>query len=430
MTEMHASPGSHRDPGGAVDPNLATVSIADLLARRVALEWFESVAILAGLCSTLAEKGTTGVPAPPDILLSPDGAIVVGGPAQRHEDDALPRVLHELLAVVPPPTALRLFVLHAISSSERRSPAAFGKALEYYERPERDAVIRAVRQKYFETPLPLPGSAAPQPFELPAIEPKQLPSPEPVRRRPRRVAVVLALCACAVVVVITVGNGRSGRSSRTFSTVDALLAHTAEAGRSVVRAIADSLSSPVDNAPGEDPTTSEPKTPVVTSEGRRRRPRTESTHESVAATGPEAATLDELETGAVQVDAVPADEAPIEHPVVVMPVPVPEVVDDKPLDAADTPSPTEAHASVIPPRLLEPIRLPPWVDPVNKESLSAIELQIGTDGTVERVRMLSPAMRMTDMMILSAAKTWVFEPASLEGRPVPYRLTLSLSADR
>jgi hypothetical protein len=37
-----------------------------------------------------------------------------------------------------------------------------------------------------------------------------------------------------------------------------------------------------------------------------------------------------------------------------------------------------------------------------------IELDISETGAVERVKLVSPAMRMTDMMILSAAKTWVF----------------------
>ena len=84
----------------------------------------------------------------------------------------------------------------------------------------------------------------------------------------------------------------------------------------------------------------------------------------------------------------------------------------------------------MPPRLLDPIRLPAWVDPMNRTPLSSIELEIAIDGTVSRVRMLSPAMRLTDMMILSAAKTWVFEPASVEGRPIPYRLTLGLAESR
>jgi hypothetical protein len=87
-------------------------------------------------------------------------------------------------------------------------------------------------------------------------------------------------------------------------------------------------------------------------------------------------------------------------------------------------------SGIVPPRLLEPIRLPAWVDPVNRTPLNSIELEIGIDGTVSSVRMLSPAMRLTDMMILSAAKTWVFEPASIDGRPIPYRLTLGLAAHR
>jgi hypothetical protein len=60
--------------------------------------------------------------------------------------------------------------------------------------------------------------------------------------------------------------------------------------------------------------------------------------------------------------------------------------------------------------------------------VNTIEL-IGTeDGTVDRVRLVSAPRRLSDMMLLSGAKTWRFEPASRDGRSVKYRLLLSWDA--
>jgi hypothetical protein len=44
------------------------------------------------------------------------------------------------------------------------------------------------------------------------------------------------------------------------------------------------------------------------------------------------------------------------------------------------------------------------------------------------VRLISAARRMTDMMLLSGAKSWRFAPALLDGQPVRYRITINWSA--
>lgn len=54
-----------------------------------------------------------------------------------------------------------------------------------------------------------------------------------------------------------------------------------------------------------------------------------------------------------------------------------------------------------------------------------MEVIVSEHGTVERARLVSPARRMPDMMILSSAKVWTFSPALKDGRPVRYRLVLS-----
>jgi hypothetical protein len=98
---------------------------------------------------------------------------------------------------------------------------------------------------------------------------------------------------------------------------------------------------------------------------------------------------------------------------------------EKPAPAALPALPADhAPGEIVPARLLEPVRLPGWAAPAAGTMTEVIELDISPSGAVERVRLISPAMRMTDMMILSAAKTWIFQPASQDGQSVPYRMTL------
>jgi len=54
-----------------------------------------------------------------------------------------------------------------------------------------------------------------------------------------------------------------------------------------------------------------------------------------------------------------------------------------------------------------------------------MELSIDETGAVQQVLLKSKPVRLPDMLLLSAAKTWQFYPALKDGRPVKYRLSLS-----
>jgi hypothetical protein len=56
-----------------------------------------------------------------------------------------------------------------------------------------------------------------------------------------------------------------------------------------------------------------------------------------------------------------------------------------------------------------------------RASMNTMEMVISPQGIVEQVRLLTPATRMTDMLLLSGAKTWKFLPALKDGEPVRYR---------
>ena len=57
--------------------------------------------------------------------------------------------------------------------------------------------------------------------------------------------------------------------------------------------------------------------------------------------------------------------------------------------------------------------------------VNTMELVISKQGRVEQVKLLTPTKRMTDMLLLSGAKTWKFLPATKNGQPVRYRTQFS-----
>lgn len=70
----------------------------------------------------------------------------------------------------------------------------------------------------------------------------------------------------------------------------------------------------------------------------------------------------------------------------------------------------------------------PWQWPRNVSRTEMLEVVISQRGEVERIKLLSAPRRMVDVMALSAAKMWTFEPALKDGAPVRYRLVLTPGA--
>ena len=88
-------------------------------------------------------------------------------------------------------------------------------------------------------------------------------------------------------------------------------------------------------------------------------------------------------------------------------------------------------ADVAPPVAIYPQQLGRMPLGVAPEDLAMIEVLINTDGTVAEVRAKESPQSLDDAMMItmsmSAAKTWRFQPAQKEGRPVRYRQILPVS---
>jgi hypothetical protein len=116
----------------------------------------------------------------------------------------------------------------------------------------------------------------------------------------------------------------------------------------------------------------------------------------------------------VEVNTLPAIE-PVAEPIAVE---LPPAVDPSIVYS-------QTDQTVEPPRLLSrplPTRLPS-----TGSDAATVEVVIAADGGVERVRLTSRPRRLVDVMELSAAKAWQFDPALKDGQPVRYRYELGTS---
>jgi outer membrane biosynthesis protein TonB len=59
--------------------------------------------------------------------------------------------------------------------------------------------------------------------------------------------------------------------------------------------------------------------------------------------------------------------------------------------------------------------------------LPEVELVVSPTGEVESVRLVTETAGVIPKMMLSAIKTWHFQPATRDGRPVRYRLRMHLT---
>jgi hypothetical protein len=75
--------------------------------------------------------------------------------------------------------------------------------------------------------------------------------------------------------------------------------------------------------------------------------------------------------------------------------------------------------------VMEPVALgsslPPAVQPGTRpQQLAMLELIIDAQGTVESARYIGPAQHYRDRWWISAAKSWLFKPATRNGMPVKF----------
>ena len=87
---------------------MSHLRLDDLLARDVAVEWFEGVAVLQLTCRALGAQGRSGsgFPSAADILVGPGGSIAINGQQAGDGVQAAAHLLARMLSEdVPVPAA-------------------------------------------------------------------------------------------------------------------------------------------------------------------------------------------------------------------------------------------------------------------------------------------------------------------------------------
>ena len=429
-------------PEGADDPRPASgrtsgvLTLETVLGRGTPVFWPEAVAIIEATCTALVTAEGTELPAPEpsDILLTAEGIIQVRGGGRRADSvQRIARTLHALTSGQVVPAPLRLFTTKWIASDGSPAIAEFAGELAYFARPEGAQLIREVYQRCvaaarLAATSPTPAKQAETAPPKPPVQPKQ------VDRRRRGALVVVAFSVVFAGAISLLFYRPPAGDANSSDLLANLMARAAEFARSLgdVRTQLGDLTAQLSAhlASGVDePTSARPAPTAGAPSGRGRgsvravrggaaRPavRAVTSPPPVVSLPPAVTTAagslfsgSLLEpAGAVTADAEPASPA----------VAVPAVVDP---DAIYS----NADEGVNPPKMVYP-QLPPAplvLGPSN--NVNMMEIVIGDDGSVEKVKLVSPPRRMTDMMLLSGAKSWKFAPALKDGLPVRYRIAVS-----
>jgi hypothetical protein len=402
-----------------------SVSLEVLLSRKVEIQWYEAVAIVLALCRAVQRADDPAhVPGLREIEIDEEGRVSMlpGGRSSEHVVTRLGRILYTILPErsVPPP--LRIVVSHAASPAPLyQSVDEFSEALQYFERPGAVDLIRQVYVRWSTMPVeatePLP--------DVPLWEPVPPAVAAAPHRRRRLVAAVVGLVVCAVAVgwlwreprVKTFTAARGSEAARALSKAGAAAADTAKSALTALRARTGSQPREAAVTPGldEHEVPASAAAAAVVSE----QPKARSTPAPAPAVL-KAAPLAVYDLEVFMRTAAAAESAPMTRP----PLPPEEEMEAARLDATVY---TSRDEEVTPPVPLSPVMpqvLPPGL---GIEDLGVMSLVISETGEVESIRLHAPLKRMIDIMALSAAKAWRFQPAMKDGRPVKYRKLVWLS---
>ena len=364
------------------------MTLSDVLSRSVSMEWHEAVALVRGVVERLLETSGQAnvVPELHQIEISPGGQIgVTGGVIAAEPVRRLGQLLQAMLGYTGSPVQLRLVVVQATAPAPAfGSIREYDEALAYFERPDRSAVLQALYARAVAAPS---RSDSSQVSTLDSIAPLPMPGrPEnsgkeaAAKPKPRHLrlvvggALLLLVCAGAAMVPgVSAVTERSG------------LGRLSSADAADVKPSGEVFH--LDSSPRAKSAT------------------------AVANDRPVLAVdvLPELTEVVPQVTEVVPQVTEV----------VPEVTGDEEMQIYSADS-----KAVSPPLSVRP-QLPSGLPSnVSAQHLSRIDLIVSRDGAVESVKLVGTPRNVHDSMLLSAVKSWQFQPALKDGRPVRYRKTV------
>jgi len=375
------------------------VSVAELRRPEFSLHWHEAVAIVAEVAAMVMSRGLPGVPAPESIILVADGSL-------RFLDDGLPdeapvRWLGDMLGVVLSsvtcPPELRQLVADTVADPPAYATVdAFASALAFYERPARPELLRALAARTQEVALQARANEELEHLQTRTRNQPAKAAAAAAHPKRWRISRPMLLGIGAVVWIGMLAGGffalvaaptRIAMTERVRARVDSLAGQALEAVGLSVRK-------------GPPPAPVENAAPRATVKPAKRKP----------LALPLTISLRELSCECLPpLPALPApgygDAATTRDRRIY----TPEEVDVEPAVLVRPHLPSEPPASVPP------------------EEIGVLEIVVSPSGAVEHVQLIAPANRFHERMIVAAAKAWLFEPATMFGRPVRYRTRIRVT---
>lgn len=467
------------------------VSLADLRTRNVVPSWQEAVAVVQELIQAVkATAGSAErLPDLEHVALVANGDVVPlpGSPESGAPVHQVAVMLKSLLAGVPVPPELERFVARNVAEPPQyKSVAEFSRNLAFFERPGRRAdVERLVSRMLSAAPIadsvaapsllpppPPPSSratASPPPQPVPAAPARPVPAPlrAPARAVPaptllrktevsRSIGVPLAAAVgLAVLIVAVVAWQRLGAPTPPTPVEAAVeprpqpLPPAAGLEPAGVVTAAASVGEPVSSTAFPRPPAADAQSPLPTAgrDGDRVQASSPAARHSVpvlrAPTAPRAAPApsrqpDPLQPPRREPPPAPASTATPGQAPATIGGSLPPAFSD-PASSVRAPGGipglfdepvavyTADDESVIPPVIVRPVlpRDPPPDVPLNE--IGDVEIVVDENGDVLTVKLISPANRYRERMLVSAVKMWKFRPAYKDGHPVRYRTRVRLT---
>src|SRR5262249_19820225 len=125
-----------------------TLTLSDVLARGIAVDWYEAVAVVRAVAEAVSRgpENARVLPELHQIQISAVGRVnVIGGTAVQEPVRRLGQLLQATLGQTEPPVQLRLLVSQATAPIPAyESIDRYDEALGYFERPGRIAVLQAL----------------------------------------------------------------------------------------------------------------------------------------------------------------------------------------------------------------------------------------------------------------------------------------------
>lgn len=412
------------------------VPLTMLIAKDIAFEWHEAVAIVAQVIAQARSGGTLPETLPEFRLMSLEDGGAVTAIAPEPSVPSMPGaalLLQQLLSGREQPPPLRLFAMQSANAEPPLTLDAFADELAKYERPGRTARIAALYNQALDAVgVPALLEAAKDRAERPLT----------VKTAGADASAAAAAAPKAKTKKPAAPAGRQEQGNTAFNAALAVIAVAAVAGGGAWYY----LQQPLPAAPVEVAGTTEP-VPVAPAEPRRTpRPAGVTTADATATDAAGTAT----NTAAAESQLAAARELLARREYASASTALERVLEMLRADRSPQAEELRRAASGLmdvskvagaeedgaanriyrsgDPGVTDPVPLsylPPKPDPgTPPEELQVLEILVKADGTVDSAKFVMNRPSFRNSWWTSAAKAWRFEPAMKDGRPVPYTMRI------